>query len=198
MLVLLSLCLTGDVTPANVEQLRMINVSTLPVRYSDKFYLDLLEKGNKDYLKFACWNGFNVGAVCARIEPFLVDTPGGGSAAPQAVAVPTEVAEDDSRRKLYIMTINVLPAYRRQGVASLLLDSILKTATLDPTIAEVYLHVQISNDEALQFYTSRGFSNEGIIENYYKRIEPPHGYILRKRIDRSPADIPVVEAKTSD
>lgn len=86
----------GPVNPANLQQLRMININTLPVRYSDKFYRDLLEKYDSDYLRFAFWNGFAVAAVCARLEDY-----------------------DDSHpewRKLYIMTINVLAAYRRRGV----------------------------------------------------------------------------------
>jgi N-alpha-acetyltransferase 50 len=84
-----------DINNNNIEQLKLINVTTLPVRYTDKFYKDLLEKGSREYLKFATWNGFQVGATCARIEAH--DT------------VP------DSNR-LYIMTINVLAAYRRRGI----------------------------------------------------------------------------------
>lgn len=85
------------ITPANVGQLKTLNVCTLPVRYSDKFYKDLIELGNQKYMKFAYWNGFTVGGVCARIEP-LEGAPGAN--------------------KLYIMTINVLPAYRRRGIGA--------------------------------------------------------------------------------
>lgn len=84
-----------DINAANLKQLRVLNVSTLPVRYTDKFYKDLLTNGFAEYLKFASWNGFAVAAVCARIERH--DT------------VPDSF-------KLYIMTINVLAAYRRRGI----------------------------------------------------------------------------------
>ena len=84
-----------DINNNNIEQLKLINVTTLPVRYTDKFYKDLLEKGYREYLKFAAWNGFQVGATCARIEPH-------------------DSIPDCNR--LYIMTINVLAAYRRRGV----------------------------------------------------------------------------------
>ena len=90
-----------DINKNNIEQLRVVNSSTLPVRYSDKFYKDLVEKGFAEYLKFATWNGFTVAAVCARIEPH-------------------ETIPDSF--KLYIMTINVLAAYRRRGIGTCPLD----------------------------------------------------------------------------
>ena len=46
-----------DINAANLKQLNVLNVSTLPVRYTDKFYKDLLTNGCVEYLKFASWNG---------------------------------------------------------------------------------------------------------------------------------------------
>jgi ribosomal protein S18 acetylase RimI-like enzyme len=85
----------GHITPANYQQLKLINVSTLPVRYSDKFYSDLAAVCPSPLLQFAFWNGFAVAAVCARVEQH--DTIEG-------------------KKRLYIMTINVLSAYKRQGI----------------------------------------------------------------------------------
>lgn len=84
----------GPITPANIQQLRVLNLKTLPVRYSDKFYKELTSIYSNEFMRFAFWNGFVVGAVCARIE---------------------DEKELDTK-KLYIMTINVLPAYRRRGI----------------------------------------------------------------------------------
>ena len=117
-----------DINAANLKQLRVLNISTLPVRYTDKFYKDLLVNGFPEYLKFASWNGFAVAAVCARIEPHTT--------------VPDSF-------KLYIMTINVLPAYRRRGIGAKLLEYVLETAAKDSTIIEVYLHVQVGGQRSL-------------------------------------------------
>ena len=178
------------ITKNNIEQLRVINTSTLPVRYTDKFYKDLIEKGYPEYLKFAAWNGFSVAAVCARIEPHET------------------IAECS---KLYIMTINVLAAYRRRGIGTCkscnttfqliqtfssshvipcffavlgakLLQEVLETARKDASIIEVYLHVQTSNEDAKQFYLANGFVETGIIRDYYKRIEPPDCFLLKKSL----------------
>lgn len=101
----------GEINPANLQQLRVLNVKTLPVRYSDKFYEDLIPKYTSEFLQYAFWNGFVVGAVCARLEDHKEAGPG---------AV-----------KLYIMTINVLPAYRQRGIGMLSLhnSSVLKISS---------------------------------------------------------------------
>lgn len=41
-------------------------------------------------------------------------------------------------------------------------------------------HVQVSNDDALEFYQKFGFRSVGTKEQYYKRIEPPHAHVLQK------------------
>ena len=58
----------GEVNAANILQLKVLNTATLPVRYSDKFYRDLLDNYTNKYMKFAFWNGFVVGGICARVE----------------------------------------------------------------------------------------------------------------------------------
>ena len=173
----------GEITPANVQQLRILNSSTLPVRYSDKFYKDIVSTYSQDYMKFAFCNGFVVGAVCARLEDFPSD-------------------ELPNRKRLYIMTINVLSAYRRRGIgkdctifkvitltfsltisflpAKQLLSFILDKAKANEDISEIYLHVQISNDEAKNFYINSGFQQVDIIQDYYKNIDPPHCFLLSK------------------
>ena len=87
----------GDVSPANLQQLKVVNLNTLPVKYSEKFYRELIDNYTTEYMKYCIWNGFVVGAVCARVE-----------------------GRDTDDSKLYIMTINVLAAYRRRGIGKFL------------------------------------------------------------------------------
>jgi ribosomal protein S18 acetylase RimI-like enzyme len=49
-------------------------------------------------------------------------------------------------------------------------------------VDEIYLHVQISNDVAVAFYERMGFSKGERIDDYYKRITPPHAFVLSKKL----------------
>ena len=48
---------------------------------------------------------------------------------------------------------------------------------------QVYLHVQTSNTEAIDFYRSKGFENVGEVKDYYKHITPPDAFKLRLGIE---------------
>jgi len=157
----------GHINGDNIEQLKMINVNTLPVRYAPKFYKDILDENHvqyiydRKYLRLAHWNGFAVGAVCARLEPI----------------------EGEEGYNMYIMTINVLAAYRRRGIASTLLKYTLENAAQDTRVKMIHLHVQTSNEEAKAFYLHHGFEEIRVVEDYYKRIEPTSAFFLTKKND---------------
>jgi ribosomal protein S18 acetylase RimI-like enzyme len=125
----------------------------------------VVERKNEGLCKFAYWNGFVIGAVCTRLETLEGD-----------------------RQRLYIMTLGVLAAYRGREIGTQLIQSVLdyfeeqKEGDL-ATVDEIALHVQISNQGAIDFYTTRfGFVKGDMVENYYKRIDPPHCYILYKKL----------------
>ncbi|KAL7464871.1 hypothetical protein ACHAXS_005200 [Conticribra weissflogii] len=148
-------------------QLKKINQACFPVTYNANFYDEIAKTPDENLCKFAYWNGFAVGAICTRIEP-IPDSPG--------------------RNRLYIMTLGVLAAYRNYGIGSKLVSSTLEyieseTEGKASTVDEVMLHVQSSNTDAINFYVEKfGFEKGELVENYYKRIDPPHCYILRKKL----------------
>ena len=80
------------------------------------------------------------------------------------------------------MTLGCLGPYRRCGVGKRLLDHVLKIAEDDGQIDAIFLHVQISNDEAIQFYEKFGFKIMDTKKDYYKRIEPADAYVLEKSL----------------
>jgi len=65
-------------------------------------------------------------------------------------------------------------------IATELLRVILEKTEKDDRIAEVYLHVQVNNSDAKNFYLKHGFEELGVIKDYYKRIEPADCFLLRK------------------
>ena len=86
------------------------------------------------------------------------------------------------------MTLATLAPYRNRGIGSALLTSLIsyyESHASDPafsTVDEIMLHVQPSNEDAIRFYQQFGFERGELVEGYYKRIEPPDCYVLRKKL----------------
>ncbi|KAL1918860.1 uncharacterized protein VTP21DRAFT_2882 [Calcarisporiella thermophila] len=146
----------GDITPNNIGQLRKLNTVLFPVKYDEKFYKEVLEVG--DFAKLAYYYDVCVGAICCRKE--LTHSP----------------------PRLYIMTIGVLAPYRNLGIGSALLSYVIERARA-AHYSEIYLHLQVSNEEALSLYTRHGFEVRELVKNYYKRIEPADAHLLALKLE---------------
>ncbi len=175
----------GDVTPHNIKLLKVVNAVVFPVVYHDKFYKDVLEAG--DLAKLAFYNDIVVGAVCCRVD----------------------VTQETGERKLYIMTLGrfttgrssqvlqgdifirhtylslyagCLAPYRRLGIGTQMLNHVMDIVEKDGNFDAVFLHVQINNDSAINFYKRFGFDIVETKEQYYKKIEPADAHVLEKRL----------------
>lgn len=145
----------GDITKHNIRLMRRLNQSIFPVNYNDKFYKDVLEAG--ELAKLAFYNDVVVGAVCCRLE------------------------QVDNEKRLYIMTLGCLYTYRRLGIGTIMLEHVLDHAQ-KKGIDNIYLHVQVNNIGAIEFYQKFGFEIVDTKEGYYKRIEPSSALVLRKKM----------------
>ncbi|KAJ8544201.1 hypothetical protein ON010_g12066 [Phytophthora cinnamomi] len=175
----------GPVDKNNVQRLRELNLQLFPVRYNLAFYKEVVSSP-PGYAQIACvGGGFAVGAICCRREPVE-----GGS---------------EGLERTYIMTLGVLEGYRRARIGrhdaregdrcilaqgfnccacpagSRLLEGVVAQSIRDGVV-QVYLHVQTSNAAALRFYLAHGFEATQILRNYYKGIEPPDCYVLRRQL----------------
>lgn len=83
------------------------------------------------------------------------------------------------------MTLGVLEPYRRRKLGHILLQHVLDQSELLPTITRVYLHVQVVNTGALQFYHCHGFQQVALVKDYYKHIPDKDAYVVVKNIKRS-------------
>lgn len=144
----------GDITPHNIKLLRKVNTVVFPVSYHDKFYKDVLDAG--ELAKLVFYNDIVVGGVCCRVDASPVG------------------------RKLYIMTLGCLAPYRRLGIGTKMLEHVLKVVQEDGNFASIFLHVQINNQSAIEFYKKFGFNIVETKEQYYKRIEPADAHVLEK------------------
>jgi ribosomal protein S18 acetylase RimI-like enzyme len=151
----------------NIGSMRVLIRAILPVTYKDKFYRDLM--GYPEGFRQLAYRDANVvGAVCCRIE----NDP---------------ACEEDKR--LYIMIVGVLAAYRGLQVGTQMLEHVLDQASkYHHEIKSVYLHVQTSNDDAVNFYKKFGFEIIETLPNYYTKVEPASCYVLSRA--NTPVDPP--------
>jgi ribosomal protein S18 acetylase RimI-like enzyme len=148
----------GDITKHNIKLLRRLNQTIFPVNYNEKFYKDVLESGQ--LAKLAFFNDVVVGVVCCRLDLA------------------------DNGKHLYIMTLGCLFTYRRLGVGTTMLKHVIDHAS-KKGVDDIYLHVQSSNNGAIEFYKKFGFEIVGVKEDYYKRIEPSSALVLKKVMQKN-------------
>ena len=74
-----------------------------------------------------------------------------------------------------------LDSKKTKTLASKLLQQAIEWAK-KKNVKEIFLHVQSNNDVAVQFYKKFGFEKGELVQNYYKKIDPPHAYILSKKL----------------
>lgn len=164
----------GHITEKNVGQLKKLNTACFPVHYQEQFYNDLLK--GLDYCRLGYFCDILVSSICCRLEDRAV----GGKA-------------------LYIMTLSVLKPYSRRGLASQLIQWVIDKAQSEEMqsdgVQEIYLHVQTSNAGALSFYKTFGFEVTEEIKNYYKKIEPPDCFVLKKPLNGGTVSL---ESKTKN
>ena len=75
---------------------------------------------------------------------------------------------DDDRSAAYIWTIEVLPVFRRRGVARALLARMEESAR-EAGCTAIELHVAADNSEALALYEGFGFARSGVDREFYGR-----------------------------
>ena len=79
----------------------------------------------------------------------------------------------------YIVTLDVVPAWRRRGLARRLMAE-LESRLHSAGALEMELHVFTGNAVAIRFYESIGYSQIGVTENFY--AQNLHALVYRKSL----------------
>lgn len=87
----------------------------------------------------------------------------------------------------HITNIAVLPEYRRQGVATMIIDKISQLA-IEKEMIGLTLEVRTSNFPAKKLYTKLGFKLEGIRKEYYSDTKEDALIMWKYFIDESLID----------
>jgi ribosomal-protein-alanine N-acetyltransferase len=82
----------------------------------------------------------------------------------------------------YVITMDVLKAYRRHGMASALLNAVEKGLAARG-VTEVWLETATDNDAAIAFWQKHGYRKRGVRKNYYPGGRDAH--TMRKLLAKS-------------
>lgn len=87
------------------------------------------------------------------------------------------------------MTLGCLASYRRLGIGTKMVEHVLayvesknEKCQDDQKFVSIFLHVQVNNEDAIEFYKRFGFEIVETRKNYYKRIDPPDAHVLSKSL----------------
>jgi ribosomal-protein-alanine N-acetyltransferase len=146
---------------ADLEQVININRVCLPENYTNFFFTDLYERFPESFI-VAEENGEAIGYIMCRIEIGLSSFQRLGIA-----------------KKGHVISVAVLPEYRRQGVGQALVQEAMR-AMLHSKAKECYLEVRVSNMPAVNLYKKLGFKILRTIGGYYADGED--AYIMSQRL----------------
>jgi ribosomal-protein-alanine N-acetyltransferase len=127
-----------------------INQTCLPENYSNMFFMELYKRFPETFI-IAEKDGQIVGYVMCRVE-------GGFSGLG---------FRRFGARKGHVISVAVLPEYRKRGVGSALMKEVLQAMSTHYEAESCYLEVRASNTSAINLYKKAGFEVERKIRGYY-------------------------------
>jgi len=151
----------------DVEQLKILFKEWFPISYPDQFYEELLEEYTTFHSLLAVYrtehNGQTVEIILGciiydfrSVQDILVTAPARNSLFKQY-------------KSLYLCALGVVSEMRKKGLATILVQTILKQAKQnDQSIKIVYLDVISYNEIAMNFYKKNGFIKTHVKKEYYE------------------------------
>jgi ribosomal-protein-alanine N-acetyltransferase len=138
--------------PADIPHIMRINQDTLPENYPEHFFREIHNRYSKAFFVVET-EGTLLGYIMCRME--------GG------------VSNFGLRwvRRGHIVSVAVLPAYRRQGLATQLIQEATKALATEYNAKEVILEVRITNLPAIKLYEKLGFQRIRTLSAYYRNGE---------------------------
>ncbi|GIY89308.1 n-alpha-acetyltransferase 60 [Caerostris darwini] len=147
--------------PEDVPAVKKLCTEWFPIEYPDSWYKDITSS-NKFFSLAAVYRVQIIGLVVAEIKAQSQCNKEDQGLLSSNFTKNTKVA--------YILTLGVVEDFRRNGIATLLLNSLVDHLTKNPdgnSCKAVYLHVLTSNTTAIQFYEQRNFTLHSFLPLYY-------------------------------
>jgi N-alpha-acetyltransferase 50 len=154
---------------SHLPAIQRLTSTLLQVRYPDKFFSGSVDEiVPATFSRVALSMSKPVGWIRCRLDPF-----------PKQTSPPSDARPIYNR--IYVQALCLLAPYRGLGIATTLLESILKPRLLlEHDIESVYAHVWECNAEALEWYAKRGFRQVMLVEDYYRKLRPGGAWIVKR------------------
>ncbi|KAL5019059.1 hypothetical protein ScPMuIL_004781 [Solemya velum] len=156
--------------PADIPDVKNLCSEWFPIEYPDTWYEDITSNP-KFYSLAATYHNRIIGLIVAEIKVKLKLNKEDADILASFYPPNVQVA--------YILSLGVVDDFRRHGIASLLLDSLISYLTSTDTFdcKALYLHVLSSNLIAIHFYERRSFQLHCFLPYYYAiQGKPRDGY----------------------
>ncbi|KAI5948915.1 NAT5 [Candida theae] len=166
-----SIIALDDLTVNNLGVFEKINEVSLPTTYPQSWYTASLSSSDV-IVQLAFYSELPVGAIRAR------SFNNNQIRSSFAEAVNSTVLQK-TPNCVYIESFAVLEKYRNLGIGSKLLSWVIEE-TKNRYIHEIVVHVQVTNEKAINWYLKKGFEKQDLVKDYYKEqgLESPDAYIL--------------------
>jgi len=164
-------------TKEDIPHLKRLTSLLLPIPYPERFYKEIIDdEVVADLTLLAVWHddpsrqGAEKGRLVGAIRCRLLN---------QNDAPPTPSGPPPM---LYLSTLILLSPFRNHGIATHLLQRLIKHAVRDYGITSVGAHVWEANVEGLEWYRKRGFKEIRRDPGYYRRLDPQDAVVMQRDV----------------
>jgi len=149
----------------DLDEVAHINWTSLPEKYTKSFILSIYQRFPKAFF-VATVDYKIVGYIMCRVETGF-----------------STIKKLSIAKKLHIISIAVLPKYRRMGIGQALISKILESKLPEYNVNECYLEVRPSNKAAIDLYKKFAFKLVKEILHYYRDGES--AYVMALDLTRT-------------
>jgi len=139
-------------SPQDIDQVKILCRDWFPIEYPDTWYQEITS--NPRFFSLAATlNGTIIGLIVAETKELSQLAKEDRSLLASCFRSGTKVG--------YILSLGVSQQYRKQGIASLLLDQLISHLTSEQfsQVKALYLHVLTTNTQAISFYEHRSITS---------------------------------------
>jgi len=148
-------------SPSDLDQVKILCKEWFPIEYPDTWYQEITANP-RFYALAATLQGRIIGLIVAETKEL-------GQLAKEDRSILANCFQKGTK-VTYILSLGVCKEFRKQGIASLMLENLISHLTSDPvsnSVRAVYLHVLTTNTQAIIFYEHRGFQVHSFLPYYY-------------------------------